>query len=136
MERKNGLMLVLHRKIFAEALIKAFEKNRGLEAFSIYDYKNLGTMAESRKPVLALVEIPERYGSPALETLDVCDQIKKASPGCKILLMCSEKDKESIYLCTEEKRMGGIDDFVFYDSSMEYLLAKLDALLPAVSGTL
>ena len=124
-------MLVLRRKIIAEALIKAFEKNRSMETFSVYDYESAGPAAESRKPHLALVEIPESYGSPALETLDVCDKIKKASPSCKILLMCPELDKESVYLCTEEKKQGGIDDFVFFDSSMEYLVAKLEALLPA-----
>ena len=124
------LMIVSCRKIIAEALINAFEKNRGMETFGVYDYENAGLSAESRKPQLALVEIPESYGAPALETLDVCEKIKKASPGCKILLMCPEHDKESVYLCTEEKKHGGIDDFVFFDSSMEYLVAKLESLLP------
>ena len=124
-------MLVLCRKIIAEALIKALENNRDMEAFGVYDYKNAGMTARSRKPHLALVEIPERYGSPALETLDVCDEIKKASPGCKIILLCPERDKESVGVCIDVKKRGEIDDFIFYEAGVDYLASKLEALLPA-----
>ena len=131
MEEKKAVMLVFCRKIIAEALVKAIEKNRSLEVFGVYDCENAWITATSRKPALALVEIPERYGSPALETLDICDNIKKASPGCKIILLCPERDKESVSVCIDVKKRGEIEDFIFYEAGVDYLASKVESLLPA-----
>jgi len=130
MPNKKVVMLVLGRKVIADLLIRSIDKNASMEAFGVYDYKNAGITALSRKPYLALVEIPEKYGFQALETLDVCVEIKKESPGCKIVLLCPEKDKESVDVCIEAKKTGEIEDFLFYDSSVDYLVSKLESLCP------
>ena len=128
--KTKTVMLVLCRRVIADLLVKAVSNRAGLDAFGLYDYNNAGTTALARKPNLALVEIPERYGTPALDTLDVCDEIKKASPECKIVLLCPEQDKESVNVCIDVKKRGEIADFLFYDSSVEYLASKLESLLP------
>ena len=125
---KKAVMLVLCRRIIAEALVRCIERSSNLNAFVVRKFEDAADIAKVRLPALALVEIPERYGSPALDTLDVCEEIKAASPGCKIVLLCPEQDKESVDICIEEKRRNGIEDFLFYDSSMEYLASKLNAL--------
>ena len=124
-------MMVLCRRVIADLLINVIGKRANMEAFGVYDYKNAGSEAMLRHPCLALVEIPEKYGFPALDTLDVCGEIKKSSPGCKIVLLCPENDRESVETCVEVKKRDEIDDFLFYDSSVEYLASKLEALCPA-----
>ena len=124
-------MLVLCRRVIAELLVEAIEKRRHMEAYCVFDYKNAGNKAANCRPHIALVDIPEKNGYPAAETLEVCDEIKRASPDCKIVLMCPEQDKESVYICIEAKKKGEIADFIFYDSTVDYLVAKLETLLPA-----
>jgi len=127
---KKVVMLVLGRKVIADLLIKSIGKRANMEVFGMYDYKNAGVTALSRKPYLALVEIPEKHGFPAFDTLSVCGEIKEASEGCKIVLLCPEQDKESVDICIDAKKRNEIEDFLFYDSSVDYLASKLESLCP------
>ena len=125
-------MLVLcQRRVIAEALVGCIERSSALRPFVVRKFEDAAAVARVRRPALALVEIPERFGSPALDTIDVCEAIKTASPGCKIVLLCPEQDKESVDICVDERRRGGIEDFLFYDSSMEYLASTLNSLCGA-----
>ena len=130
-EKRKTVMLVLGRKVIADLLIKSIGKQANMEAFGVYDYKNAETVALSRKPHIALVEIPETHGFPAINTLNVCGEIKKANPDCKIVLLCPEHDKESVDVCIDAKQRSEIEDFLFYDSSVDYLASKLKSLCPA-----
>jgi DNA-binding NarL/FixJ family response regulator len=123
-------MLMLCRRVIADLLISAIEKQDGVEAFGEYIYKNAMIAAISRKPDIALVEIPEQYGCPADDTLIVSEKIMEASPGCKIVMLCPERDEASVNACIEAKKTGKIEDFLFYDSSVDYLVSKLASLYP------
>ena len=125
---KTIVMLLLCRRVIADLLITSLEKNGNVHAFGVYDYKNAVNTTASRKPNIALVEIPERHGTPARDTLEICDGIKGARPECKIVLLCPERDKESVNVCVEAKKQGKIEDFLFYDSGVDYLVSKLEAL--------
>ena len=125
---KTIAMLLLCRRVIADLLIVSIEKSGGVEAFGIYDYNNAVTAVESRKPNIALVEIPEKRGEPAMDTLDICDKIKAVRPECKIALLCPEQDKKSVDACVEAKKQGRVEDFLFYDSGVDYLVSKLKAL--------
>ena len=131
MDKKKIVMLVLCRRVIADLLIKAVGKQSDLEVFGVYDYQNAGNEAMLRHPYIALVEIPEKHGFPALDTLAICNEIRKESPGCKIVLLCPEHDRESVEICIDVKKRGEIEDFLFYDSSMDYMASKLKALYPA-----
>ena len=82
------------------------------------------------QPKIALVEIPENRGDPARDALNVCGDIKKASPGCKMILICPENDEESVSACIEAVKEGEINDYLFYDLSVDYLVSKLISLRP------
>ncbi|MDR0490884.1 MAG: hypothetical protein LBH28_06540 [Oscillospiraceae bacterium] len=131
MGKKNIVMLLMCRRAIAGQLADAIGKRKYMEAHCAYDYRRAGSFAEIRRPNIALVEIPEKFGYPAVETLDICGEIKIASPGCKVILLCPVHDKESVYICTEAKKQGEIEDFLFYNSSVENLVTKLESLLPA-----
>ena len=124
------VMLVLCRRVLANLFIEHIQNNSQMEAVGVYDFKKVRNMALIRQPTLALVEIPERHGDPAQEALDVCKDIREVSPGCKVMLMCPEKDDKSVEVCVEAKKKGEIEDFVFYDTTPEYLAKKLEAMLP------
>ena len=124
------VMLLLCRRVIADLLIKSIGRNDNVETYGVYDYRNAVSAAESRKPDVALVEIPEKHGSPARETLDICEGIKAVLPKCKIAILCPEQDKESVNACVEAKKHGKVEDFLFYDSGVDYLVSKLEALYP------
>ena len=130
-ECRNMVMLVLCRRVIANLLTDAVEKRLNMTAFAEYDYKNVKAAAMTSKPQIALLEIPERYGTPALDILSICAEIKSVSSGCKIMLLCPENDKESVNACVEAKQQSQIDDFIFYDTSTDYLISKICALVGA-----
>jgi len=123
-------MLVLCRRVIAGLLVEAIQKRIDMEAFGLYEYNKAKNMAELRKPKIALVEVPERHGFPVQYVLDVCKDIQEASPGCKIILICPENNEESVEATLKAKKEGEIDDFLFYDLSVDYLVAKLETLVP------
>jgi len=128
---KKNVMLVLCRKVIAKLFIEYIENNTQMEAFGVFRFNEAKNTAMIHNPALVLIEIPERYGDPAQDAFSVCDDIKEACPGCKIMLMCPEQDKKSVDACVEAKKKGKIEDYVFYDTSPEYMTSKLEALLPA-----
>ena len=129
--KKEIVMLVLCRKVIAGLLIEAIQKRICLDVFGVYEFNKAKNMALIHQPSFALVEIPEKHGDPALETLDVCDDIREVCPFCKIMLMCPEQDQKSVDACVEAKRQGKIEDYIFYDTTPEYLTSKLKSLIPA-----
>ena len=54
------------------------------------------------------------------QSVKICQSIRQERQDIKILLLVRPD--------VETKNAGLIDDFVFYDSSLNYLLAKLEAL--------
>ena len=131
MLKEEIVMFVLCRKIIAGLFIDHIQSNTQMRVFDVYEFNKVRNMALVHKPVIALVEIPERHGDPAQDALDVCNDIKEASPGCKIMLMCPENDDGSVGACVDAMKKGKIEDFLFYDASPEYLTSKLESMLPA-----
>ena len=125
------VMLLLCRRVIVKLLREHIENSTGFDTITVYKPNEVARMALARKPRLAVVEIPERCGSPALETLDVCRDLKAASPNCKIMLMCPEQDQESVAVCEAAMKDGEVEDYVFFETSPEYLTSKLKTMLDA-----
>ena len=127
MEEKT-VLLVLCRRVIADLLIESIEKRPPMKAFAIYDFNEASAAAKTYKPQIALVEIPETPGDPALKAFDVCKVIKQACPECKIVMLCPEADKKSVNICVQAKKTGEINAFLFYETSVDYLVSQLEAL--------
>lgn len=56
-----------------------------------------------------------------------CEVLHKNLPNCHLLLLVSQDDNVSRQKASKAKKDKIIDDFVFYDASLKYLLAKLTA---------
>ena len=125
---KETVMLVFYRKIIARLFVEHIQNNTNMDAVGVYEFNKVKNMTLVHKPTLALVEIPERHGNPVQEALDVCGDITEACPGCKIMLMCPEQDKKSVNACEEAVKSGKIKDYVFYETSPEYLTSKLKTM--------
>ena len=54
--------------------------------------------------------------------------MKRQRPETRILLLCPENDPDACRVTIETVREKRADDFVFYDTSIRYLLSKLEML--------
>ena len=127
---KKVVMLVLCRRVITELLIETIEKHSDMKAIGVYGINEARSAAVFNRPSIALVEIHEKHDSPVQEALDLCKEVTGVAPGCKTVILCPEADKASVQACIEAKRHGKIDDFLFYDSSTDYLISKLESLYP------
>ena len=120
----------MQRKLLSDALI-AHKDNDARFAFTTESrYASAALTAEACSPEITVVEIPESGPWKSAEKcLTVCDMIRKQFPECKLVILCSEDDKESDLAVIQAKQERRIDDFLFYDSSAHYLLSKLEALV-------
>lgn len=126
---QRTVMLTLNRKPLLNIFTEAIEKRSRMAVFAENEIANLETAVAEHKPDIAMIEVPERSGTPALDTLTASDHIRIAHPGCKVMLMCSEADKNSVAECIKAKRENRIEDFLFYDASPDYLATKLESML-------
>lgn len=62
------------------------------------------------------------------QSVKICQSIRQERQDIKILLLVRPEQSTVCSQVVETKNAGLIDDFVFYDSSLTYLLAKLAAL--------
>lgn len=58
----------------------------------------------------------------------LCEEISLSLPKCHIILLVSQHDKENRKIAFKAKQDHKIDDFVFYDASIKYLVAKLSSI--------
>lgn len=76
----------------------------------------------------ALLEVSEDGAHDIGYCLMLCAWLRQVLPHCRLMLMCSESRMEDVHRAIEAKQRGEIDDFVFYDASLDYLVACLQAL--------
>lgn len=63
------------------------------------------------------------------ERMQICREVKRSVPDCKIILGVDEKsDKEIAAMVVEYKKMGLIDCFIYNTISASYLTALIDTL--------
>lgn len=60
--------------------------------------------------------------------IEICQTFRQDEQNVKILLLVRLEQAAVRKVAVETKNNGLVDDFVFYDSSLTYLLAKLEAL--------
>ena len=62
------------------------------------------------------------------QAVAICQSIRQNDQGVKIFLLVRQEQAVVRKVAVNAKNAGLTDDFVFYDSSLTYLLAKLEAL--------
>lgn len=127
---KKKILLIMRRKILSDALIAQARSEGRFELAADQNYATAVVTAISYAPQVVVVEVPESgcWRSPE-KCLSLCDAIRKELPGCKQVLLSSEDDAGSCWAAIKAKRENRIDDFLYYDTSVNYLFSKLESLL-------
>ncbi len=125
----SDVLLMLKRLSLGAGLCSIIEESGIGKPILETRYENLLATSKKAQVKVILVEVPESGLPNIFGCLAIIDQIKNSIPNCKVLLMCSELDHEAVKVAIKAKQAKRVDNFIFYDTSMEYLKASLKALL-------
>ena len=124
------VLLVMQKRMLSDALIAQTSNDTRFTFTTEPRYASAVLTAEACSPEIAVLEIPESGSwNSAEKCFAVSDMIRRQLPDCKLVILCSEEDKESCQAAIQAKKGCRIDDFLFYDNSVHYLLCKLEALV-------
>lgn len=129
------IALITTNKILAESLDSAIKSiaNSKLELILLLNSHQALLDAEIHEIEVALIDmgtinVMDKAPVEGHMSLSFCQRLNNSLPNCQILLLVSGDDSANRKFATEAKKKKIIDDFVFYDASLKYLLAKLTAL--------
>ena len=98
----------------------------GLKILPMIPPQNACTDIQVYGPDLVMIDVTADMQQETLFAL--CRQLRGRLAGSRLFLLIAEDNAYYHDLSVQAKQSGLADDFVFYDSSMDYLLAKLSAL--------
>ena len=126
--KKIGLITM--NKVLAQSLATQIHNNPDLrfEPCLLNNPEQALLDAEILNIDLAVIEMTS--GSPVDNeaVLSFCKKLRQTIPGCRLLLFVVQGDTASRNTAIHAMQNKIVDDFVFYDESLQYLLAKLGAL--------
>ena len=122
------VLLIMRRASLAQGLMDKVRDAPGLQLCYEPDYANADVAIRSHLATGALLEVAEDGAQDIGYCLALCAWLREVTPHCRLMLMCPEGQTETVHRAIEAKRKGEIDDFVFYDVSMDYLAASLQSL--------
>lgn len=119
------VILIMKRKPIAQGLMNSLQDS--LDINLIYEpyYHKANLAIQSNKAKAALIEVAETGPYDIEYCLALCKELRENTPECKLIIMCSEEDEKAIKLIIDSKWKKEIDDFVFYDVTIDYLASKL-----------
>lgn len=122
------VLLIMRRASLAQGLMAKVRDTPGLQLCYEPDYANADVAIRSHLATGALLEVAEDGAQDIDFCLALCAWLREVTPHCRLMLMCPEGQTEAVHRAIEAKRKGEIDDFVFYDVSLDYLAASLQSL--------
>lgn len=122
------VLLIMRRASLAQGLMAKVRDAPGLRLCYEPDYARVAESIRSHQVAGVLLEVAEDGAQDMGYCLALCRRLREMAPHCHLMLMCPEGQKETVHRAVEAKRRGEIDDFVFYDVSLDYLAASLQTL--------
>lgn len=122
------VLLVMCRKVLSDALTRSARDDGRFDFHSENNYSSALLTAELLAPDITVLEIPESGEWTPERCLAICRTIGKSLPGCAVMLLCPEGNPAAVEATIAARREGIIDDFIYYDSSVKYLMSKLETL--------
>jgi hypothetical protein len=119
------ILLVMQRKAIVQGLINRLRNYPDILLIYEPDYPNAEASTRRYDAKVALIEAAESGPYDTAYCLTLCERLRQQTPGCALLLMCPEQDQQSVKLVVSAKGEKQIDDFVFYDVTIDYLVSKL-----------
>ena len=119
------IMIVSANKVLAQGLMSAVQARSGLEFEWLpqlsYSEATIGVNVYHANVVILDV----MDGAVADHVLELCKTLRKQSDRICLLLLVRQDQPKVRAMAVDAKQTGIADDFVFYDSSLAYLFAKL-----------
>ena len=122
------VLLIMRRASLAQGLMAKLRDAPGIQLCYEPDYANADVAIRAHLAAGALLEASEDGAHDIDFCLTLCAWLREVTPQCRLMLMCPEGQAEAVRRVIEAKRKGEIDDFVFYDVSLDYLAASLQSL--------
>ena len=119
---------ISRRRIMTQGLEAAIAARPllGLKILPMIPPQNVCTDIQVYGPDLIMIDVTADMQQETLFAL--CRQLRGSLAGSRLFLLIAEDNAYYRNLSVRAKQSGLADDFVFYDNSMDYLLAKLSAL--------
>lgn len=116
-------------KVLAQSLAAAVKNNPDLrlEPFLLLNYHQATLDAEVLRIDIAVVDVMDVTSKETETALSICKKLRQTVPGCRLFLLVSQDNKKGRKMAVNAIKSRAADDFVFYDTSLEYLFAKLAA---------
>jgi len=118
----------MYRKVLAEALMQNPAASARFSFSKEYNYRRALMTAEILQPDAAVLEIPESGEWDAEHCIRLCGTLTRHLPDMKLMILCPEDNPEACRRTEQALKDGLIRDYVFYDTSTQYLISKLEAL--------
>ena len=124
----KSVVLIMRRASLAQGLMTKVQNDPGFQLCYDPDYANADVAIRSHLAAGALLEVTEDGEYDMDFCLALCTWLREATPDCHLMLMCPENQQETVNRAIAAKKQKLIDDFVFYDVSLDYLAASLQSL--------
>lgn len=122
------ILLAMKRKAVAQGLMLKVRERPDIQMKHEPNYENIDKVIKDQGSDTVLIEVSESGEYDIGYCLDMCTRLRSDIPYCKLLLMCPERNKVCVTQAISSKTDKLIDDFVFYDTSVDYLVSKLLSL--------
>ena len=121
---------ITKNKVLAQSLESLIKSNRNLplEPYVMLNLEQAAIDAEVFEIDVAVIEMVEEATVESGIVISLCNELRKTCPDCQILLLVPQDIKRSRDEAMKAVNTRAVDDYVFQDTSLDYLLAKLLAL--------
>ena len=127
---KKKIGFITTNRVLAQSLVAAIKHYPDLafDSFLLLDGGQAVLDAEILNIDVAVIDVIEGATDETRTISALCGALRRVTPSCRLLLLLSQDDRAGRDMAIEAVKSKTADDFVFYDTSLDYLLAKLIAL--------
>ncbi|HZW97289.1 MAG TPA: hypothetical protein VFF56_00395 [Bacillota bacterium] len=117
-------------KVLAQSLAESLKNypDLKLEPFLLLNPQQAILDADLAKLDIALLDITDASAMENEKHLMFCQKLRQAIPDCHLLLLVSQDNIRGRKAAIDAIKSKIADDFIFYDTSLNYLFAKLAAI--------
>lgn len=119
------IVLIMKRRPVAQGIMNCLQDYKNIRLVYEPYYHRGHITIKNNKARVALIEVAESGPYDIGYCLELCKKLREETPDCTLILMCSEQDEKTIKKVVEAKGQNRIDDFVFFDVTIDYLTSKL-----------
>jgi hypothetical protein len=116
-------------RVLAQSLAAAVRNSPDLkmEPFLLLNSHQAALDADLARIDIAVIDVMDVTSKETETALSLCEKMRQTISGCRLLLLVSSDNEKGCKMAIGAVKSKTADDFVFYDTPLEYLLAKLAA---------